>query len=52
MTPPRSRCTLEPTRIATGSDDENGVIVRIGGRIAAIFVKLEAPYHEIGRAHV
>ena len=49
MTPPGGPCTLEPALVATGSDDESGVIVRVGGRIAAIFVRLDAAWHEADR---
>ncbi len=43
------RYRLEPARIATGSEDDHGVIIRIDGQVTAILVKLEAPYHESDR---
>ena len=39
-----TRLTLQPARIATGSD-EAGVLVLAEGRIVAILVRLDAPFH-------
>jgi hypothetical protein len=37
--------TLEAARVATGSEDERGIIIRFDGQITAVLVKLGASYH-------
>ena len=47
--PTTARVALQRSRIATGSEDESGVIVRVDDRIVAILVRLDANCHEEAR---
>jgi hypothetical protein len=42
---PNAHLTTQTARIATGSEDECGVLVLAGNRIVAILVRLDAPFH-------
>jgi hypothetical protein len=36
---------LQPVRVATGSDDEEGVLVQADGRLVAVLVRLSGEEH-------
>ena len=39
--------TLEPVRVATGADDEEGRLVFAGERLVAVLVRLSAQHQEL-----
>jgi hypothetical protein len=40
------KITFEPVRVATDSDDEEGFLAFVDGRLAAVFVRLTSPEHK------